>query len=218
MANFDDLSGKRFNRLQVIARAENIAFANGRKRTAWVCRCDCGNECIVASISLKSGATASCGCLKAENNRAKWTKHNKSRSRLYGVWCDMKKRCYNPMYKQYNDYGGRGILVCDEWLHDFSAFEKFALEHGYDAEAKFGDCTIDRIDVNGNYSPENCRFVDMKTQNKNKRVTGHLLTYGKKTQNIAAWSRETGIHHVTICQRIMRGWTVEKALTTAKMR
>lgn len=169
MGRFIDLAGKRFNRLQVIERAEDITYENGRKRTAWVCRCDCGNTCIVESVSLKSGATASCGCIKVETIRKRCVKHNGSASRLYGVWCEMKKRCYNPKFKQYKDYGGRGIRVCDEWLHDYSAFEKFALEHGYDANAKYGDCTIDRIDVNGNYCPENCRFVDMKIQRQNQR-------------------------------------------------
>lgn len=218
MPRFEDLSGKRFGNLLVLERAEPILEGKSkRKRVAWVCRCDCGNTCIVRSCALKNGQR-SCGCAIAENNRATWTKHNGCKDRLYGVWIDMKKRCYNPKYKQYKDYGGRGIRVCDEWLHDYSAFKKFALGHGYDADAIFGDCTIDRVDVNGHYCPENCRFVDMKTQGKNKRVTGHLLTYGKKTQNIAAWSRETGINRVTIQQRIKRGWSVEKALTTAKMR
>lgn len=169
MANFEDLTGRKFNRLQVIKQAEHILHANGRKRVAWICLCDCGNTCVVETYTLKSGSIKSCGCIKVEKIRERCTKHNGSGSRLYGVWVDMKKRCYNPHYKQYKDYGGRGIKVCDEWLHDFSAFEKFAMENGYDPNAKFGDTTIDRIDANGNYCPKNCRFVDMKTQNNNKR-------------------------------------------------
>lgn len=169
MPGFKNLAGKKFGRLTVIERAEDIRQASGRKRVAWICRCDCGEIHVAQADSLKSGGTKSCGCLKAENNRAKWGKHNGSKDRLYGVWTDIKKRCYNPKYKQYKDYGGRGIQVCDEWLRDYSAFRDFALKHGYDPDAKFGECTIDRIDVNGNYCPENCRFIDMKAQRNNQR-------------------------------------------------
>lgn len=168
MARFEDLTGRKFNRLQVIKQADYKLFG-GRKRVAWSCLCDCGNTCAVIAHLLKSGRTKSCGCLKAEKIRERCIKHNESNGRLYSVWIDMKKRCYNPKYKQYKDYGGRGIKVCDEWLHDFSAFKEFALANGYDSTAKFGECTIDRINVNENYCPQNCRFVDMKTQNNNKR-------------------------------------------------
>ena len=109
MAKLEDLRGKRFGRLQVVRQAENILHNNGRERVAWVCKCDCGNTCVVEAQSLKRGGTRSCGCLKVDNNRAKWTKHDGCKDRLYGVWCDIKKRCYNPKYKQYKDYGGRGI-------------------------------------------------------------------------------------------------------------
>jgi hypothetical protein len=169
MARFEDLKEKKFGRLQVIKQAEHILRSGGRKRVAWLCLCECGNTCIIETHLLKSGKTKSCGCLKVEKIRERCTKHNESRGRLYSVWIDIKKRCYNPKYKQYKDYGGRGIKVCDEWLHDFSSFKEFALAHGYNSNAKYGECTIDRIDVNGNYCPENCRFVDMKTQCNNKR-------------------------------------------------
>lgn len=218
MGTFEDLRGRKYGRLTVVKRAENILHNDGRERVAWWCACDCGKICVVAALSLKSGGTKSCGCLKAETNKAKWTKHNGCKDRLYRLWNDIKKRCYNPKYKQFKDYGGRGIQMCDEWRHDYLAFKKFALENGYDADAKLGECTIDRIDVDGNYSPENCRFVDMKVQNLNKRVYGRLLTYNGKTQNIAAWSKETGIHPATIRQRIEHGWSIEKALTSKSTR
>lgn len=169
MANFENLVGKKFNRLTVIERAENILHADGRRRVAWICACDCGNTTVVETYMMKSGAIKSCGCLKVERNKRDFGTHGGCRERLYSVWCSMKKRCYNPKYKQYKDYGGRGIKVCDEWLHDYANFKQFALENGYNPQAGFGECTIDRINVDGDYSPDNCRFVDIKTQNNNKR-------------------------------------------------
>ena len=169
MASFENLIGRKFNRLTVIEQAEMVVYSNGRKRTAWKCLCECGNSKVITSQALKNGSIRSCGCLKAENNKKKWTKHGHCGERLYRVWCDIKKRCYNPKFHQYKDYGGRGIRVCDEWVENYSSFREFALANGYNEFAKRGDCTIDRIDVDGNYEPSNCRFVSMKVQNSNKR-------------------------------------------------
>ena len=169
MANFDSLIGKKFNRLLVISRADNIVQKDGRSRVAWSCLCDCGNRTIVVTNLLKSGRVKSCGCIKTERNRTYFTKHNGSHERLYKVWCSIKKRCYNKNFRQFMDYGGRGIAVCDEWLHNYSAFRDWAMANGYNPNAKFGECTIDRIHVNGNYEPSNCRWATIKEQNRNKR-------------------------------------------------
>lgn len=169
----DDLTGKRFGRLTVIKRAKNIVYTNGRNRVAWECLCDCGSVCIGTASVLKIGDKKSCGCYRSETTKRRSTKHGKRYERLYKVWLDMKKRCTNPNYKQYKDYGGRGIKVCEAWMEDFESFYDFAMSHGYDPTAKHGECTIDRIDVDGDYCPENCRFVDMKTQNNNKRWNKH---------------------------------------------
>lgn len=134
----------------------------------WLCLCDCGNQHICRGRVLRLGTTVSCGCLNQELRAKRSRKHGKRRSRLYGVWTSMKIRCYNPRNNRYKYYGGRGITVCDEWLHDFQAFYDWSMANGYDENAPRGKCTIDRIDNDKGYSPDNCRWVDMKVQSSNK--------------------------------------------------
>lgn len=154
-----NITGQKFGRLTVI----ECVGVNKHNQSRWKCRCDCGNEVIVTGIHLKNGHTVSCG------KHATYIKHGLRNTRLYKVWLTMKSRCNNPNMRCYKHYGGRGISVCGEWENDFLSFHEWAMENGYDENAPFGICTLDRIDVNGNYEPSNCRWVDMKVQRSNQR-------------------------------------------------
>lgn len=209
MSRLIDLTGQRFGELVVLERGESRKSRCGHPRTMWVCRCDCGEQTVVDSNSLKRGSTVTCGKHKSKNYILSRKTHGMSKTRIYKEWASIKNRCNNPNAIDYERYGGRGITVCKEWLDDFMNFYNWAMANGYR-----DDLTIDRINVDGNYEPSNCRWATNDVQVNNKR-TNHFLQYNEKTQTIAQWSRETGIDKNTLISRVDRyGWSVKEALTT----
>ena len=158
--NFTDLTGMTFGRLTVVSKSDKIVNYG----VAWNCKCECGKETVVTTHALKSGGTQSCGC-----GRGGQIKHGKSKTRLYGVWCGMIRRCEETTNPAYRWYGAKGVKVCEEWRRDFQKFFDWSMENGYDENAPRGICTLDRINPYGNYEPNNCRWADWDTQVNNRR-------------------------------------------------
>ena len=205
-----DLTGQRFGKLVVLNRTEDYIFKSGRKERMWHCQCDCGNIIDVVGTNLKNNNTISCGCFRREKMKNLKTTHGLSHSRLRLIYRNIKSRCYNPNDKKFKNYGGRGITICDEWLGDngFINFYNWAVTHGYSE-----NLTIDRIETNGNYEPSNCRWADFTVQ-ANNRTNNHLITYNDKTMTISNWAKELGINYKTLSNRILQGWSIDRAFTT----
>ena len=201
----EDLTGKRFGRLTVLEFVPNDI-----KDSCWKCMCDCGNISIVRGHFIKNGNTKSCGCLFRELSSVRNTKHGKANTRLYTIYDAMKSRCYNPRNNRYKNYGGRGIKICDEWRNDITAFCKWAVNNGY-----CDDLTIDRIDVNGDYEPNNCRWVDMKTQQQN-RSNNITVGYQDKKQTLTEVAVKLGIRYRTLYDRYHRGDRGERLFRPVK--
>ena len=198
----ENLKGKKFNKLQVIERV----IKENNKQTYWKCICECGDTTIVTSAHLKNGHTKSCGCLQKEVVKNMMTTHNLTHTKLFKVWRGIIDRTLYPSNKKYKNYGGRGITICCEWLNDFKVFYDWAINNGY----KEG-LTIDRIDVNGNYEPNNCRWVNWKTQQNNRR-NNHYITYNNETHTMKEWSELLGINYATLSMRINKyKWSIERS-------
>lgn len=199
--NHIDISGKKYGRLTT------LEYVGSSK---WLCECDCGTQKIIRKDSLIQGKSKSCGCLHKENAaaqiRERSVKHGDFGTKLYGVWAAIKRRCYNQNSRYYHEYGGRGITVCDRWKDDYSYFKEWSLAHDY----KEG-LSIDRVDTNGNYSPDNCRWVSMKEQQNNRR-NNIKLAYEGKEYTLRELSDISGISFRTLKGRHERGWSIENML------
>lgn len=196
MAKLVDLSGQKYNKLLIVERRGSDQLGH----TLWLCKCDCGNYKICRGDKVKTGGIKSCGC----NNRQ--SSHGLCNHRLYTIFSRMKDRCYNKNASNYKYYGARGIKICDDWLTDFIRFYAWSMENGYK-----GNLTIDRIDVNGNYEPDNCRWVTHLEQQHNK-TNSVILDYNGKSLCISEWAQVLNISASTLYARFHQGLPVEQIL------
>lgn len=203
MAKKIDLTGKKFGRLTVIRQAGDSV--NG-KPIPWLCRCSCGKEKVIISPSLRYGKSKSCGCWKDEKTSERFRKYPKGYEHLDDVLRQMVKRCTDPNHPDYQWYGARGIEVCPEWSSDLNIFIEWARSSGY----KKG-LSIDRINNDGNYCPDNCRWATDREQ-ANNRSSNHVITYMGTEYTLSEAARHFGINERTLRARIERGWSPERAI------
>lgn len=198
-----NIKNEKFGRLTVVK-----FIKRADRKTYWECICDCGNTIITTQNNLQRGSTKSCGCLFKEGNNKK---NNLSNSRLYHIWRNMKARCYRKNSSSYKNYGAKGIIVCEEWKNNFMTFYNWAIANGYD-----DNLTIDRIDNNRMYEPNNCRWTTRKEQNNNTSRNVYI-TFNGITLTRNQWAEKIGINKGTLKNRLTNKWSpwsIEKALTT----
>jgi len=179
-----------------------LELAEIRVEAIWLCRCDCGQLTKVAGSDLRKGGTKSCGCGRKSQGGGYKTPE-------YTTWKEMKRRCYNPQFRWYHLYGGRGITICDRWR---TSFVNFLADMG---PRPFPEATVERVDNDGNYAPENCRWASRLEQGQNTRKV-RLLTHNGKTLSIRGWARELGIRHCIILWRLKHKWPIEKVLSSQR--
>lgn len=205
---FHNLSGERYGRLTVLYMEDDYIAKSGRKYVKYRCRCDCGNEISCYRSNLLNGTSNSCGCLQKELLVARSEKHGgwTNREKLYDVWCSMRKRCHSETNE---NYGSRGILICQEWDNDYLKFKEWSLANGYKENVGL---SIDRIDVNGNYCPENCRWTNAKVQQNNRRSCINI-TYNGETHTLKEWSEILNVPYSLLHNRYRMGWNDTDILT-----
>ena len=192
-----DIIGKKYNKLTCVKKDEN------KDKRYYIFRCDCGNEKSIIASNVIGGYSTSCGCVKLKGNN---TKHGGKGTRLYHIWKSMRERCNNPNTNRHHIYYDRGIEICKEW-DNFSVFREWALLNGYNDLL-----TIDRINGDNGYCPDNCRWATY-TEQANNSSNAKMITYNGKTQSQSEWGRELGINHSTISNRMKKGWSIERVLS-----
>lgn len=202
MSTAIDIAGRRFGRLVAVSP---VSGSKGTRRT-WLCECDCGKTKSALTSDLLKGKTRSCGCLARELLRKARTTHGQSASPEYRCYKGMLNRCYNPNTREYPNYGGRDIRVCERWLEDFT---NFLADMGPRPSPKH---SIDRIDVNGNYEPTNCRWADQYQQQNNRR-DNRLISHEGKVYTLSQLARMAVVDRPTLAKRLDRGWTVQAAIS-----
>lgn len=204
-----DITGQRFGMWIVLKQLPSF-----KRQSRWLCKCDCGVDRSVTYSSLKNNTSKSCGCVSkiSKTNIINTGTHKMTKTKLYRVFAGIKRRCYNKNDQAYNDYGGRGIKMCVQWLNSFEAFYNWAHDNGY----KPG-LTIDRKDNNGNYEPGNCRWVTRKEQALNRR-SNVFITYNNITKTQSEWADDMKIDRNTIAWRVKNNWPLEKVLTNKKFK
>lgn len=201
-----DLVGMKFNHLTVLKKDTTKILPSGQHKTMWVCECDCGNISSVSSYALRHGNILSCKECGIKRSSESRKVHGKRNSRIYNIWAEMKQRCFNKNHKYYCNYGGRGITVCDEWIHDFKAFYDWAIKNDYS-----DNLTIDRIDNDKGYSPENCRWATAKEQANNTRRNKRIKFMGEG-KTLSQWADTYGISQDLLGERLLRGIPIERAI------
>ena len=196
-----DITGQRFGRLFAIS----FSHVNSGRRAVWNCLCDCGNQCQVEGTKLTTGRTKSCGCLRPDAARENNSTHGYSTHYLWNTYAKMIARCYAPSDKSYKRYGARGIVVCERWRESFANFIA-------DMGERPTGCSLDRVDNDGPYSPENCRWATITQQNTNTRQN-HRITFGGEALTITEWAKRLNISERTIRSRLRYGWPIDRVLS-----
>lgn len=202
---FTDLTGMRFGNLTVLSVDRTL-----NKKLRYKCRCDCGKETFVFPMNLKRGNTTSCGCIRTKKLVSRNKVHGEKKTKLYGVWCAMRSRCNNQNNAEYYRYGGRGISCCDEWSN-FVPFKEWAMQNNYQE-----GLSIDRIDNNGNYCPENCKWSSRYEQ-ANNTSTNVFVKYNNQVNTLSNWAKILKLNYKRLHRAYRNyGYSFEKSIEYAK--
>lgn len=208
--DFNDITGAKFGIMTILGYAGPVVHAAGGRSKYWWVKCECGNVRKISASSLKYDGQQSCGCQTGAQIAKSNTTHGKTGTLEFAIFYVMRDRCNNPNSVMYKDYGGRGIKVCDRWMEHRAGLSNFLADMGPRPSRLH---SLDRIDNNKGYSPENCRWATKKEQARN-RSNNVFVEFKGKSQCLSAWAEEYGIHQSTLGSRLGRGWSMDKALST----